>query len=93
MLILSGVVVGALFTALLSLLKYVADPESRLPVIEFWLLGSLSGVGGRDLLVLLALFVPCAAVLLALRWRLNLLALGDDEARSLGVDVPALRAW
>jgi iron complex transport system permease protein len=90
-LILSGVVVGALFTALLSLLKYAADPESRLPVIEFWLLGSLSGVTARDLLMLLGLFLPCASVLFALRWRLNLLALGDDEARSLGVNVMRLR--
>jgi iron complex transport system permease protein len=90
-LILSGVVVGALFTALLSLLKYSADPESLLPVIEFWLLGSLSGVTARDLLMLLGLFLPCASVLFALRWRLNLLALGDDEARSLGVNVMRLR--
>ncbi len=91
-LILSGIVVGALFTALLSLLKYAADPESKLPVIEFWLLGSLSGVTMRDVWVLLGLFVPCAAALWALKWRLNLLALGDEEARSLGVNVVVLRA-
>jgi iron complex transport system permease protein len=90
-LILSGIVVGALFSALLSLLKYVADPESKLPVIEFWLLGSLSSVTKDDVGVLLGLFLPCAAVLWALRWRLNLLALGDDEARSLGVNVMRLR--
>lgn len=91
-LVLAGVVVGALFTALLSLLKYVADPESKLPVIEFWLLGSLSGVSARDVWVLLFLFVPGAAVLLALRWRLNLLAVGDDEARGLGINTTQLRA-
>ncbi len=91
LLVLAGVVVGAFFTALLSLLKYVADPESKLPVIEFWLLGSLSGVALRDLATLAAVFIPCAALLLALRWRLNLLALGDDEARSLGVDPTNLR--
>jgi len=90
--VLAGVIVGAFFTALLSLLKYTADPESKLPVIEFWLLGSLSRVGWRDIWVLLALFVPGCAVLLALRWRLNLLAVGDDEARSLGVDTARLRA-
>jgi iron complex transport system permease protein len=90
-LVLSGIVVGALFSALLSLLKYVADPESRLPLIEFWLLGSLSGVTRRDLWLLLALFLPCAGVLWSLRWRLNLLALGDDEARSLGVNAGRLR--
>jgi iron complex transport system permease protein len=91
-LVLAGVIVGALFGALLSLLKYVADPESKLPVIEFWLLGSLSGVAMRDVWVLLVLFVPSAAILLSLRWRVNLLAVGDDEARSLGVDIVRLRA-
>lgn len=90
-LVLAGVIVGALFTALLSLLKYLADPESKLPLIEFWLLGSLSGIGWRDVTMLLTLFVPGAAVLLALRWRLNLLAMGDDEARSLGVNTARLR--
>jgi iron complex transport system permease protein len=90
-LVLAGVIVGALFTALLSLLKYVADPDSKLPVIEFWLLGSLSTANWQDVVMLLALFVPGAAVLLGLRWRINLLAVGDDEARSLGVDTARLR--
>ena len=91
-LILSGIVVGALFTALLSLLKYLADPDSKLPLIEFWLLGSLSSVTNRDALLLLGLFVPCGGVLWVLRWRLNLLAMGDDEARSLGMRAGQLRA-
>lgn len=91
-LVLAGVIVGALFSALLSLLKYVADPDSKLPVIEFWLLGSLASVGRRDVLMLLGLFLPCGMALFALRWRLNLLALGDDAARSLGVEVGRLRA-
>ena len=90
-LVLAGIIVGSLFGALLSLLKYAADPEAKLPVIEFWLLGSLSRVGMREVWVLLTLFVPSAAVLLALRWRVNLLAVGDDEARSLGVDTARLR--
>jgi iron complex transport system permease protein len=90
-LVLAGVVIGALFGALLSLLKYLADPESKLPVIEFWLLGSLSRAGLPDVRVMAALMLPSAAALLALRWRLNLLALGEDEARSLGVDTVRLR--
>lgn len=90
-LVLAGVIVGALFSALLSLLKYVADPDSKLPVIEFWLLGSLASVGRRDVLMLLGLFLPCGMALFALRWRLNLLALGDDAAYSLGVEVERLR--
>jgi iron complex transport system permease protein len=90
-LVLSGVIVSAMFTALLSLLKYVADPDNKLPIIEFWLLGSLSSVAKGDVVSLLVIFVPCAGVILALRWRLNLLALGDEEARSLGVDTTRLR--
>ena len=84
-LVLAGVIVGSLFTALLSLLKYVADPNSKLPVIEFWLLGSLSSVSMADIAAVAAVAVPCAAILLALRWRINLLAMGDEQARILGV--------
>src|SRR5262249_26053073 len=91
-LVLAGIIVGALFGALLSLLKYAADPESELPVIEFWLLGSLSRAGMHEVRVLLAVSVPASVLLLALRWRLNLLAVGDEEARSLGVDTVRLRA-
>jgi iron complex transport system permease protein len=90
-LVLAGVVIGALFGALLSLLKYLADPDSKLPVIEFWLLGSLSRAGLPDVRMMATLMLPPAAVLLALRWRLNLLALGEDEARGLGVDTVRLR--
>ena len=92
MLILSGIIVGALFSALLSLLKYVGDPESKLPLIEFWPLGSLSSISLRELWVLLGVFIPCSTVLWLLRWRINLLALGDDEARALGVRPSRLRA-
>lgn len=91
-LVLLGVIVSALFTALLSLLKYTADPDGKLPLIEFWLLGSLARASRQDLWTLLAIFVPCAAILLQLSWRLNLLTLGDEEARSLGVNVGLLRS-
>ena len=91
-LVLAGVIVGSLFTALLSLLKYVADPNSKLPVIEFWLLGSLSSVSMADIAAVAAVAVPSAAILLLLRWRINLLAMGDEEARILGVEAGRLRA-
>lgn len=91
LLILSGIVVGAVFTALLSLLKYGADPEDKLPLIEFWLMGSLAGVHMRDVGILFALLVPAAALLTALRWRITVLTLGDEEARSLGINVAWLR--
>lgn len=90
-LVLGGVIVGSLFTALLSLLKYVADPNSKLPVIEFWLLGSLSSVAMKDIVPVLTVIVPAAAVLLMLRWRLNILAMGDEQARVMGVEAGQLR--
>lgn len=90
-LVLGGIIVSSLFTALLALLKYVADPDGKLPVIEFWLMGSLSSVGNRDLLAVSAVVLPATVLLLALRWRLNLLAMGDEQARILGVEPGRLR--
>lgn len=85
-LILSGIIIGSVFTALLALLKYTADPFSKLPVIEFWLLGSLSSIGNSDVIVIAVMIAPSAVVLLLLRWKLNILALGDEKARQLGVN-------
>ena len=85
-LVLAGVVVGSLAGAGISLLKILADPYDQLPAIVFWLLGSLSSVRSAEVwssapLVLLGL-VP----LVLLRWRINVLSLGDDEAKALGVE-------
>jgi iron complex transport system permease protein len=93
-LVLSGVVIGALAGACISLVKTLADPYDQLPAITFWLLGSLAGVKFSDLAVTAPLvlvlvgFVP----LVLHRWPIGVLSLGDDEARSLGVDVGRLRA-
>ena len=90
-LVLAGVVVGALTGAATSLLKVLADPYDQLPAITFWLLGSLAGVKTEDILptvpVVLVGFVP----LILLRWRINVLALGDEEAQALGIEVKQLR--
>lgn len=86
-LVLAGIVIGGVFSALLSLLKYTADPESKLPVIEYWLLGSLSGARQGVLIGLALLILPAIMLALVLRWRLNLLVFGDDTAGSLGVDI------
>jgi iron complex transport system permease protein len=90
-LILAGVVVGSLFGAGIALVKYVADPYNQLPAIVFWLLGSFTGVLPRDLLFGLPAIVAGVLVLWLLRWRIDVLALSEDEARSLGVDVRRLR--
>lgn len=90
-LVLAGLVVSALFQALISLLKVVADPLNQLPSITFWLLGGLHRLNAQTLLgALLPILLP-AAVLYAVRWQVHALAAGDDEARALGVDVKRLR--
>lgn len=90
-LVLSGVVVGALAGACISLVKILADPYDQLPAITFWLLGSLAGVKLGDLAIVAPLLIVGLVPLILLRWRIGVLSLGDDEARALGVDVTRLR--
>lgn len=86
-LVLAGVVVGNLFSALVSLLKFLADPLEKLPSIVFWLMGSLSGANYAAIFRFLWLYCIASGLLIALRWRINLLSMGDAEAKSFGVDV------
>jgi len=90
-LVLTGVVIGSLLGSVIALLKYLADPYNQLPAITFWLLGSLSSISSKDLAVAAPLALAGLAPMLLLRWRMNLLALPDDEARALGVDTGRLR--
>ncbi|ACL16906.1 FecCD family ABC transporter permease [Methanosphaerula palustris] len=85
-LVLSGIIVAAFFSALISLTKYVADPYEKLPAITFWLMGSLSSVRYSDIVMVIPPFLIATGILLLIRWRINLLAVGDDEARTLGID-------
>ncbi len=91
-LVLSGMVVSALFQALTSALKYVADPLDTLPAIVFWLLGGLGRVGMADLAWAAPLAIAGVAALFALRWPTQVLEAGDDEARTMGVPVRGMRA-
>ena len=91
MLVLSGVVVGAIFSALISLIKYVADPYQKLPAIVFWLMGSLSAASTSDLIAAAPPILLGSLGLLLVRWRINILSLGDEEARSLGVRTDLLK--
>jgi iron complex transport system permease protein len=90
-LVLSGVVMGALAGACISLVKIMADPYDQLPAITFWLLGSLAGIKLADLAIAGPLVLIGLVPLVLLRWRIGVLSLGDDEARALGVDVGRLR--
>jgi iron complex transport system permease protein len=90
-LVLTGVVIGTLLGSAIALLKYLADPYNQLPAITYWLLGSLASISPKDLLVAAPFALAGLVPMILLRWRMNLLALPDDEARALGVDVRRLR--
>ena len=90
-LVLTGVVVGALLGAGVGLVKYLADPYNQLPAMTFWLLGSLSATGVSDLLPLFGPVAIGTIVLIALRWRMNAMSLPEEEARALGVSTGPLR--
>lgn len=91
-LLLSGVAVTALFTAFISMTKLVADPENKLPAITFWLMGGLSNVTHRDMLVLMSTTALGALPLFLLRWQLNIVALGQDSATALGVSMSRMQS-
>ena len=91
MLVLAGMVVGSLFSSLTSLVKYVADPWNKLPAIVFWLLGSFNGISLDDLLIVGPIIVGGTIALLLVRWRINVLSLGEEEAKTMGVNTGQLR--
>ena len=90
-LVLAGVVIGTLLSSVVGLIKYLADPYNQLPAITFWLLGSLTGVTRADLWAILLAIAVGLVPLYLLRWRMNVMTMGDEEAQSLGVDVRRLR--
>lgn len=91
MLVLAGVIVGAFFQALISLIKYVADPQDKLPTIVYWLMGSMTGASYDDLLIAFPLIGLGIAVIVLLRWRINILSLNEEEAQSMGINVKRSR--
>ncbi len=90
-LVLTGMVVGNLFTAFTSIIKFVADPNSKLPEIIFWLMGGLGSVRKREALMLIAPFILGSVPLIMLSWRINVMSFGDEESLALGVDVRKVR--
>ncbi len=91
MLVLAGTVTSALFQALVSLVKFLADPEEKLPSITYWLMGSLGTASYQDLWIGGPLILIGIIILISLRWRLNILSLSEEEALSLGVSVTKLK--
>jgi iron complex transport system permease protein len=86
-LVLCGIVVGSFFSSLVSLMKYMSDPNSTLAAIVFWLLGSFGSVRSADILQFGIPMILGITILLLLRWRINVLSLEDTQAKSLGINV------
>jgi len=89
--VLSGIMIGSLFTALVSLVKFVADDESQLPSITYWLMGGLDKANYTSLLFGAPAIIAGIVIMFLLRWRMNLLPLSDDEAKASGVNIRLLR--
>jgi iron complex transport system permease protein len=89
--VLSGVIVGAFFSAAVGVGQYVADPDTQLPSIVYWLLGSFANADTRKVLIVALPLLIAGTLLLLLRWRLNLLSLGETDAAVLGVRTGLLR--
>ena len=91
-LVLGGIIVSALFSAGMSILKSLADPDRELPAITFWLMGGLNRVRHADLPALFAPILTCAIALWLLRWQLDAVTFGEETAKSLSTNVTWLRA-
>lgn len=90
-LILAGIMISSLASSGVSFIKLVADPTNQLPAITYWLMGSLNGILPKDVLsVLIPMFIGLIP-LFFLRWRINILSLGDEEAQTIGINTRALR--
>ena len=90
-LVLAGIMISSLFQSGTSFIKLVADPGNKLPQITYWLMGSLSGASWSDFGIIMLPVTAGILPLILLRWRLNVLTLGDDEAKALGINAHRLR--
>ncbi|MBR3772393.1 MAG: iron ABC transporter permease [Clostridium sp.] len=91
MIVLGGMVVSSLFQAFVSLAKYLADPQDKLPSITYWLMGSMSAASYHTLLLGGPFIVSGIVLIFVLRWRLNILSLNEDEAKSMGINLKFMR--
>ncbi len=91
-LILGGIMISSLFQSGTSFIKLVADPEDELPSITYFLMGSIAGAGMDEVKIIIIPMIVSIVPILLLSWRMNLLSLPEEEARSLGVNTKAIRA-
>lgn len=86
-LVLSGIIVGGFCGSILGLIKYLADPETELPEITYWQMGSLANIDIDTLVFVAPVIIASVAVIVCMRWRINVISLGDREAQTLGVNL------
>lgn len=89
--IISGIIIGALSNSAIMVLKYIADPERQLATIDYWLMGSFHTINWEDVMTLAPVMLLCSIILFIIRYRLQVLTLGDEEAQSLGISVRQIR--
>jgi iron complex transport system permease protein len=85
-LVLVGFITGSFFSSLVSFITYTADPNLKLPAIVFWLMGSLSSSSSKDLLFAVIPMSIGISILILIRWRINVLSMGDEDARAMGLE-------
>ncbi len=90
-LVLSGMIVSSMFGSFVAVAKYVADPYRQLPEITFWLMGSLSSIDNRALYYVFPIVLIGIILLYSIRWRINIMTFGDEEARALGINTRVVR--
>lgn len=90
-LVLSGIIVGSALTSVFGFIKYIADPDTQLAAITYWTMGSFSYIKLSELIVVLAVIIVPAIVLILLSWWIDVLSLGETEARTLGANVKLVR--
>lgn len=91
MLVLCGLIVSTLFQAFVSIIKYLADTDSQLPEITYWLMGSIAKATYKDLMFFTIPFLLGIIPIFIIRWKLNVMSFGEDEAKAMGVNVPLIR--
>ncbi len=91
MLVLSGIIIGSLMSSILGFIKYSADPTSQLASITYWTMGSFNYVSSKDLLMMVIVLVPTAIITIAMSWWLDVLSMGESEAKTLGANVRLIR--
>ena len=84
-LVLAGILVSTLFQSGMSMVKFLADADDKLPTITFWLMGSFANVNAGDFLMCLAPMLIGFVILMSQSWKLNVLSFGDEEARAMGI--------